>query len=155
VRHAPPYDSELALGVANQGFHAGQHFHMAEFSNGNGVYVAWMNVPHRGAIGSSPDFSSGRIIPNSLFPIHVKGVTLHNGADFNPFVADFFVPKLDANLNPPFNVDGHSHFPVFVADNADFGPPGAKLLGHYVYRLTIIDQSGNGWGIRARFTIGP
>ena len=37
-------------------------------------------------------------------------------------MTDFDVPPLDA-INPPFDVDGHSHFPVFIADNTDFGPP--------------------------------
>ncbi len=65
------------------------------------------------------------------------------------------VPPLDANLNPPFNVDGHSHFPIFFADNADFGPLGAKLRGSYVWHIVMTDQSGNGWRIEAHFALGP
>jgi len=54
---------------------------------------------------------------------------------------------------PPFHVAGHSHFPIFFADNADFGPRRTKLLGSYEYRISIIDQRGNGWSIVAHFTV--
>ena len=35
----------------------------------NGVYFAFMLVPDPGVTGSSRDFASGPVIPNSLFPI--------------------------------------------------------------------------------------
>ena len=37
-------------------------------------------------------------------------------------MTDFDVPPLDA-IEPPFDVDGHSHFPVFIADNLDSARP--------------------------------
>jgi hypothetical protein len=153
--HPPPYDSELANGVAVQGFREAVRFSTSEFSDGQGVILAWMNVPAPGRMGSSPDFASGPIIPNALFPIQVSGTTFHNGKQFSAFLVDFAVPKLDSHLDPPFNVDGHSHFPFFVAENADFGPPGAKLLGSYSYHITMIDQSGNGWRVEAHFAVAP
>ena len=152
--HAPPYDSEMADGVSDQGFNAGVRFATSEFSNGAGVWLAWMNVPAPGATGSSPDFSSGPIIPNALFPIHFSGINVHNGKYFSNLGAAE-VPPLDANLTPPFNVDGHSHFPVFFADNADFGPVGAKLRGSYQFQIVMTDQLGNGWRITAHFALAP
>ena len=149
--HQPPYDSELAAGVTALGFHEGVQFRTAEFSNGMGVWVVWMNIPAPGITGSSPDFVSGPIIPNSLFPIHDEGNDYHNGAFFS-FMGSFDVPALD---QIGFNVDGHSHFPVFFADNADFGPPGANLNGSYQYQFTIVDATGNGWRIEAHFTVTP
>ena len=80
--HQPPYTSELAAGVAAQGYHQGVQFSTSEFSNGMGVWVVWMNVPAPGGTGSSPDFDSGPIIPNSLFPIHQEGNDYHNGSVF-------------------------------------------------------------------------
>lgn len=152
--HQPPYDTEFAQGVTNLEYHEGQPFNPSEFSNGNGVWLVWMTVPDPGTTGSSPDFPSGPIIPNSLFPIHVHGVTVRNSASFNPYVADFNVPALDANIDPRFaGVEGHSHFPVFIADNLDFGPAGTKPQGSYEYQLKMVDQQGNGWSIVARFTI--
>jgi len=153
--HAPPYDSELADGVADLGLHEGVRFDTSEFSAGQGVYLSWMNVPSPGTTGSSPDFTSGPIVPNSLFPMHISGVSYHNNEVFDPFLADFSIPALDASLTPPFAVDGPSHFPVFSADNADFGPAGAKLRGSYVYRYMMIDQTGNGWLIEAHFAVAP
>lgn len=151
--HSPPYDSELAKGVADLQFHEGVRFNTSEFSNGEGVWLVWMTVPAPGTTGSSPDFASGPIIPNTLFPIEVSTRHQHNG---KPFTAeDFEVPPLDANLTPPFNVDGHSHFPFFNADNADFAPPGAKLPGSYEYQIVMIDQLGNGWRITAHFAVAP
>ena len=134
------------------GYHEGRTFNASEFSNGNGVWLVWMNVPKPGTTGSSPDFASGTIIPNSLFPINGSGVTVRNGASFNPFLASFSVPALNT-LTPPFNVDGASHFPVFIADNMDFGPPGTAPQGNYEYQLTMTDHQGNGWSIVAQFTI--
>jgi hypothetical protein len=151
--HLPPYDSELATGVVNEGFHEGVRFNQSEFSNGEGVVLAWMNVPAPGTTGSSPDFASGPIIPNSLFPIRVSASTLHNDKVFSQGFFD--VPPLDANLDPPFDVDGHSHFPFFLVDNADFGPSGANLRGSYKYQIEMIDQAGNGWRIEAHFAVAP
>lgn len=152
--HAGPYDSELATGVATQGFHEGVRFSTSEFSNGEGVFIVWMTVPAPGTTGSSPDFASGPIIPNSLFPIHVEGTTTHNGQMFDPYLTAFDVPAL-VDVDPPFDVDGASHFPIFIADNADFGPVGGKLRGSYIYQLTMIDSSGNGWRIDAHFAVAP
>ena len=152
--HNPPYNHEMADGVSALGYHEGVRFSRAEFSEGMGVWTTWMNVPNPGTTGSSPDFSSGPIIPNSLFPIHVEGTSTHNGAPFS-FLVGADVPALDGSLTPPFSVDGHSHFPFFVADNADFGPPGAKLRGSYSWHITMTDTSGNGWLVEVHFAIAP
>jgi hypothetical protein len=120
---------------------------------------AWMNVPAPGGVGSSPDFDSGPIIPNALFPIHVFGKTLQNRKVFSE--TDFYVPALDQNLDPPFSVDGHSHFPVFIADNPDiacaFGGScdNTNLLGPYRYEFTLMDSTGQGWRVTADFTVAP
>jgi hypothetical protein len=150
--HPPPYTADLAHGVSHLGFREGLLFRASEFSNGAGIWLAWMVVPAHGATGSSPDFASGPIIPNALFPIHVFGTDRHNGRPFS-VLGDFDVPPLDNSLTPPFNVDGHSHFPIFFADNADFGPAGAKLPGLYEYRIVMLDRLGNGWRIEAAFAM--
>ena len=149
--HQPPYDDELAAGVDAQGYHERGPFTLSEFSNGNGVWLVWMNVPHPGTQGSSPDFLVGPVIPNELFPIHVSGFSTHRGERFST-LTDFDVPPLDA-IEPPFDVDGHSHFPVFIADNIDFGPPDANPFGLYRWQFEMIDQSGAGWRIEARFVV--
>jgi hypothetical protein len=153
--HQPPYDSELANGVAARGFREGVRFSTSEFSDGQGVFLAWMNVPAPGVTGSSPDFDSGPIIQNALFPISIVGETLHNNKQFS--TTRFAVPALDdETVVPPFTVDGHSHFPIFIADNADIAEKAdAKLRGSYRYEFTMIDSSGRGWRIEAHFAVAP
>lgn len=154
--HLPPYNSEFANSIASLGYHEGLQFNRSEFSNGSGIFLVWTNVPSPGITGSSPDFATGPIIPNSLFPIHVTLSDTHNNKLFSAAAA-FDVPPLDASLSPPFFVDGHSHFPVFIADNADFILPTAhqNLLGSYEYLVVMTDSSGNGWRIKAHFTLAP
>ena len=110
--HAGPYGTEIAEGVANSGYVDSQVYHPTDFDGQpNGVYFVFMNVPDPGTTGSSPDFASGPIISNDLFPISVSAEFLHNG---DVIANDSFdVPLLDDALNPPFDVDGHSHFPLF------------------------------------------
>ena len=138
----------------NAGYDEGRCFTLPQFSNGSGVFAAWMVVPLGWRNwGSSPDFRFGRIIPNRLFPIHVEGVSTRNGEPFDPFLVDIDVPGLD-DVNLPFDVDGHSHFPFFVADNADFGPtPPTPRTGNYTYSMAMTDQHGEGWSIDVSFVV--
>jgi hypothetical protein len=151
--HLPPYDREIRDGVRALGFDQRGPFSLPEFSNGNGVWLAWMNVPRRGTRGSSPDFKRGPIIPNALFPIVVSGSSTVDGIDFSTIADAINVPKLDGALDPPFNVDGHSHFPIFLADNADFGAPGVDPVGRFVWHIEMRDQRGDGWRIELRFVV--
>jgi hypothetical protein len=96
----------------------------------------------------------GSITPNALFPIHASGVAYRDGQVFDPFlVPDVDVPPLDQSLDPPLDVDGHSHFPFFTATTADFGPPGGQLRGSYGYKIDMMGSGGDGWYIEARFTV--
>jgi hypothetical protein len=151
--HAPPYDTELAQGVAAQGFEEGRVFGASDFSGTNGIWFVWMVVPDPGTTGSSPDFASGPIIPNTLFPITVRIVTTRNGEVFDTSATSAVPPLNDPSLDPSFDVEGHSHFPYFVADAAIFGPAGVGPAGNYRYTITMTDQQGNGWTINAHFVV--
>ena len=152
--HHPPYNAEIGQGLSALGVHQDGPFGVAEFSAGEGVWLAWMNVPNPGTRGSSPDFRRGPIIANALFPMHVTGSATHNGAAYST-LADFTVPKLDGALDPPFDVDGHSHFPVFIVDNRDFAPPGdVTPEGRYSWTLDMVDQQQAGWRIQTTFVVG-
>lgn len=151
--HQPPYVQEMEAGLDVMNFADSQFFGVREFSSGKGVWAVWMTVPHPGTTGSSPDFTSGPIIPNALFPIHVYGQTYRNNQLWDPYPADFDVPPLTPELSCPFNVDGHSHFPIFLTDNADFGP-GGPIAGQYEYRVKMTDVNGNGWSITVYFSVG-
>ena len=154
--HNPPYTSELANGLASSGFLEKTIFDSSDFSGTNGIYLAMMNVPGFGltppAQGSSPDFASGPIIPNSLFPITAIGTTFRNGSPL-PASSTTAVPPLDGSLNPPFNVDGHSHYPQFYIDNADFN--GVDPDGTYAYVVSLRDTAGNGWDVSVPFVVVP
>jgi hypothetical protein len=152
----PPYTHDFADGVRNAGYQGGPIFTPSQFANGNGVYFVYMVVPTPGTkkVGSSPDFASGPIIPNSLFPISVVGVTDRDSATSNPNLVSIAVPALNSSaFNPPFNVEGSSHFPIFIADNADFQVTPEALPGLYGYSLQMRDSQGNGWNITAYFVI--
>jgi hypothetical protein len=153
--HAGPYTHEIRRGVRRVARRRGTHFTVADFSAGNGVWLAYMVVPrdrHRAPKGSSPDFARGPIIPNAIFPIHVTGSSERFGDPFS-VLTDFSVPPLDASIDPRFDVDGHSHFPIFITDNIDFGPPGTDPAGRYEWTLEMLDQTGSGWTIEVSFVV--
>ena len=67
---------------------------------------------------------------------------------------EFDAKALDANLNPPFSVEGHSHFPYFLEEDLTF-LPGVPPIGNYEFRVRMIDQQGNGWQFTAPFQVVP
>jgi hypothetical protein len=150
--HQPPYNQEMEAGLDIMSFTESRVFGASDFSSPNGVWAVWLTVPNPGTTGSSPDFKLGPIIPNTLFPIHVAGQTFRNNQLWDPNLGTFDVPPLTNQLSCPFSVDGHSHFPIFLADNTDFGP-GGPIKGHYEYRITMTDTTGNGWSITVKFTV--
>ena len=145
--HSPPYDTELATGVADLAVREKVHFETSEFSNGAAHPGVDERPGARGRRAPRPISSCGPIIRNSLFPIHVRGITVHDGKLFDPFLVDVSVPPLDEHLMQPFNVDGHSHFPFFIGENAEYGPAKARLRGSYDFKIEMIDSRGNGWSI--------
>ncbi len=154
--HASPYDTEFAEGIAASGFHEGVLFNKEEMMPGNGVFVTFMIVPRPNAPnGSSPDSASGPVIPHSVFPIHFDSKAFLDGRSFDPFLAIFDVPTLDDFGFSGY--DGHSHIPIFIVTNDELrelaGRPPVNLEGHYLYRINITDETGQGYRIKARFRV--
>ena len=153
--HSGPYDNELATGVDANGYRENVRFLKREFKDGMGVILVWMTIPYPGATGSSPDSSNGPVIPHRLFPIHVEGVARRNGRIFDPYLVNTDVPVLDDLGYPGY--DGHSHFPMFITTNLElhdlYGLRPVKANGSYRYIMTMLDQDGNGWRIKAHFTV--
>lgn len=158
--HSGPYTYEMAWGINDSGFFEGRDLRLSQFRDGNGALLAFLVVPqgHRGMEadeGSSPDSADGPIISNDLFPIHLEAMTIHDGSLFsNPITFD--IPALDGSLTPPFNVDGHSHFPMFYADNTSFAIHPTTRIGYtgtYRYVLRMTDSEGRGWNISAAFFV--
>jgi hypothetical protein len=150
--HAGPYDQEIGHGVAANGFVDSTTFPVADYSNGMGVLLAFMVVPGPGSpTGSSPDFTSGPIIPNAIFPLTFTIDTFTNGA-LNDSSGSVPVPAVDQIDVPAFaGLEGYSHFPFFFVDNFDFATQ--KITGDYEYRISVLDAGGNGYDIVAPFQV--
>jgi len=150
--HAGPYDQEIGEGVAANGFVESTTFTVTQYSNGTGVFLVFMVVPGPGSpTGSSPDFASGPIIANAIFPLTIHANTFTNGT-FNDILGQFQVPAIDQV--PGFEgLEGHSHIPFFFADNFDFAS--RPITGDYEYRISLLDAARSGYEIVASFQIVP
>jgi hypothetical protein len=145
--HPPPYDQEIGTSLKNLGLNDKAVFTPNEFSGGNGIFLAFMMVPAPGSVlGSSPDFSSGPVIPNGTFPIRLIASTYKGGVLFST-PSEFDTQPLD-------NFSGFSHTPDFYADSLVFASdPGAVAVGSYEYRVALTDSNGSGWNIIVPFEI--
>ncbi len=90
--------------------------------------------------------------PIAFSPFRSKGETYRNNQLWDPFLGSGSVPPLTKDLSCPFNVDGHSHFPMFWAEDYSYGP-GGPIQGHYEFRITMLDATSNGWDITIKFTV--
>jgi hypothetical protein len=146
--HSSPYDHELEDGLARLGLRTGSLFSTAEATWPNAILSLWMVVPSASApLGSSPDFDRGAVIPHTIVPINVN-VDLYMGGAANPeFNFGFDVPALDT-IDPPINVEGHSHFPIFTYVSWDQAEAGRHFLD-----TTITDNEGNGWKVKQTFVL--
>lgn len=148
--HAGPYGQEIGQGVAVSGFVESAVFTTTQYSNGTGVYLAFMLVPGSGStVGSSPDFASGPILPNALFPLTLDARTFTDEAQ-NDILGQLQIPAIDQV--PGFQgLAGHSHVPIFLVDNFDFAD--RPVAGSYEYRISILDAGGNGYLLTAPFQV--
>jgi hypothetical protein len=150
--HSPPYDTELSTNAAAAGFVNRSVFPESAITlNPNGVYLAYMLLPAPGVTGSSRDFASGPVIPNTLFPFSthaemwldgVKVETLQDGT-FNIRAGD--MPHTGASHRGPVQAVWHPW-----ADDPNAGP-----LGNHEIRWSLRDNAGNGWDISAPFQVVP
>jgi hypothetical protein len=143
--HQPPYDTELSTGAAAAGF-VNQTVFPREAILGNplGVLLAFILLPDPGIIGSSRDFASGPVIPNSLLPLAASSEIWKDGAlSLDQGDGPFPVRPTDE----PF--DGASHRFAF----SSYWNRGANNLGNYEYRWSLVDLEGHGWEIVAPFQV--
>lgn len=154
VPHDPPYGAELSTNAAAGGFTSQSVFHRDDILlQPNAVYFSQMFLPDPGSEGSSRDFESGPVIPNSIFPITrnvdvwldgvlVDSLTGNDGA--------FNVRPGDA----PFDGTSHRAYIQNVYypwdDDLTAGP-----LGNYELRHSFRDLQGNGWDVIAPFRVIP
>ncbi|HJQ79505.1 MAG TPA: PEP-CTERM sorting domain-containing protein [Lacipirellulaceae bacterium] len=150
--HQPPYDTELSTNAAAAGFVQQTVFSRDAITlDPNGVYLAMMWLPDPGITGSSRDFASGPVIPNSLFPF----------TSFSEIFLDGV--KVETLQDQMFNIragdvgfDGASHrAPSQVVWHPWADDPNAGPLGDYEIRWQLRDIQGNGWNIVAGFKVVP
>lgn len=151
--HPGPYDTELGQSVAALGYEEHSVFPKEDGLPPKLIYHVWMVVPSEGApTGKTPDFDSGPMIPNTVFPIHVTVEFYHDDMPIDGYYWEFDVPALNMTLDPPFDVDGHSHFPIF-------GQTGFSVLpnetGTVETRVSMIDADGNGWDLSMDASTAP
>ncbi len=147
VVHQPPYDTEMAEGVAAAGYKEGSIFQADDIAGDPmAMWLIWSEIPNGDAPwGSSNDFEDGPIIPNELYPGTNTIEMLRNGV-----VVETAHPSVD----PHEGVDGHSHgITIFGADR--WGHTGSELLGDYEFRTTLRDAAGNGWDVSVPFQVVP
>jgi hypothetical protein len=152
--HPGPYDEEFATGVERLGVKDAVTFSLAQTELPNGIFQLVMLVPADNApAGSSPDFANGPIIPNSICPIHVSLDDYMDRRLVGVNDLSFDVPSLNA-IPTPYNVDGHSHIPLFFASFGYF-EPGQTPPASFAKMFHLRDVNGNGWDVTFRFRIVP
>jgi hypothetical protein len=150
--HPGPYGRELKQTISHAGFREDTQFRLSEFLEPNGIWFVWMNVPDKGApSGRSVDSERGPIIPNSLFPMHLEWDVYHDGVKDGE-TSTYDRPPLP-QVNPPFDVEGDSHYPQFLIINESADGSARVKAGHWEHRATLTDATGNGWIIEVRFKV--
>ena len=149
--HDPPYDGEMAAGVSRCGRTHTFGFTPANLTMPSGIFLIFMLVPEAAiaTIGSSPDFSSGPILENALFPIRIDADLYRGGALIDAdFDSDY--PSLTAIGR---SGDGYSHVPILFSENDYWFPSSTPLPGAWEWRVVMIDAIGNSWSIQLPFTV--
>jgi hypothetical protein len=110
-----------------------------------------MWVPDPGVIGSSRDFASGPVIPNSLFPF-----TSFSEIYLNDVKVETLQDQMVNIRAGDVGFDGASHrAPSQVVWHPWADDPNAGPLGDYEIRWQLRDNQGYGWNIVAGFTVVP
>lgn len=148
--HAGPYAGEVSAGLRAAGIDPGNNFPMSDWEEPLGLFISTVMVPRAGApTGASPDFASGPIIPDTIFPITVGGSLSKEGTVIDGTFVDTPYPTID-EAAPGAGADGWSHMPLNWGNSTTYvaGTPGA-----YTFDMHVRDKDGNGWDAAVPFTI--
>ena len=149
--HAGPYETELSTNAAAAGFVNQQVFPQSAITfDPNAVYFMMMWLPDPGITGSSRDFASGPVIPNSLFPFTSHAEMWLDGVKVET-LQDQMVNIRAGDV--PF--DGASHRAPSQAVWYPWADSNAGPLGSHEIRWSLRDNQGNGWDMSAPFQVVP
>lgn len=150
--HPGPYNTELSTNRAAAGFVNQQVFQQSAITfDPNGVYFMYMMLPDPGVTGSSRDFASGPIIPNSLFPITSNAQMWLDGNQVETLQDNLLLNVRNGDL--PYQ--GQSHRAPSQVVWYPWADSNAGPLGSHELRMSLRDNQGNGWNISAPFTVVP
>lgn len=145
---SPPYDDLIPNGVAANGYPVKNVFEWFEANERPNIpYLAFNMIPDGTFTGSSFDFESGPIIPNSLLPIKCELKIFREGEPI-----DFCGAELGRMIE---GLDGESVTGLFFGAAPSFFPDGTELLGNYEFAGTLLDASGAGYQISAPYSVVP
>lgn len=155
--HAGPYATELSTNAAAAGFVNQQVFPAGAITlNPNGVYFVMMWLPDPGITGSSRDFASGPVIPNSLFPFTSHAEMWLDGVKVETLQDQMVNIRPDAPGKPgDVGFDGASHRAPSQVVWYPWADSNAGPLGSHEIRWSLRDIEGNGWDIVAPFQVVP
>ena len=150
--HAGPYATELSTNAAAAGLVNRTIFPRNAITlNPNGVYLAMMWLPDPGIVGSSRDFASGPVIPNSLFPFTTHSDIFRNGAK----VENLQDGTLNIRAGDMGFVGASHRAPSQVVWHPWADDPTAGAIGNYEIRWALRDVQDHGWDIQAGFRVIP
>jgi hypothetical protein len=150
--HPAPYDQELSTNAAAAGFVNSNVFQQSAITfDPNAVFFMYMMLPDPGITGSSRDFASGPIVPNSLFPFTSNAKMWLDGN-----VVETLQDNLLLNVrNGDLPYDGQSHRAPSQAVWYPWADSAAGPLGSHELRMSVRDIGGNGWDMVAAFEVVP
>jgi hypothetical protein len=149
VPHAPPYDGELAAGLAQTTFVNTGCLPASAFVAPSGVMISAILVPSATApSGTSYEVPSpGPIITGTL---GVDGDLLRNGVVIDPA---FDTQYVKAAVLYGTYYDGQRHVILNFAENSDFSGGAALTAGDYAFRVKINDASSGATSQTIHFTV--
>ena len=149
--HPPPYDKEAEQGVKKCGYVSRKTFTTDEFKDPFGVFIFFIVIPIQGKAptGSSPDFTSGPIMPNALFPMST-GAELWAGTIR---IGSGWKGSYKSTNALGVKGEGHSHLPYSQWVNFKTITNPAEKRGKYTFRHFLTDSAGAGWTIDIRFDL--
>jgi len=147
--HQTDYSIELSMAMGMRGKTNGATFLAAEIIDPGAMYVGFTVSPTATATtGSSGDFMSGPILPQSLYPL----------AGELDFEGDgMAIPDLHTEYDIVYGggaaADGSSHEHVFAAVRANAGTAPADLVADYSWEYTVLDANMEGYTFSVPFVL--
>jgi hypothetical protein len=146
--HAP-HEQEVAESVMAAGWTSTGTLPALDFAAPGGLFLIFLLFPNANApIGATPDYASGKVLPDSLFPISIDADALYGNVIFYTAL-DSKYPAL-GSIQPDSGLAGYSHIPLVFALNSDNVIP---ATGFYRWRIRVIDATGSGWTIVVHFRL--